>query len=159
MRRFLKGDEGMLSAFELRNRRNPMEYAVINYMANTNGFTLMDTVSYDRKHNEKNGEENRDGSDYNYSWNCGAEGPTRKKKIMGLRKQLLKNAYLLLFLSQGLSVCQAFWGRLENLFVLESQIFPCKELCLLHPKIDELPADRFIEIRAAAEDKGAAGAL
>ena len=54
MRRFLKGDEGMLSAFELRNRRNPMEYAVINYMANTNGFTLMDTVSYDRKHNEKN---------------------------------------------------------------------------------------------------------
>ena len=101
MRRFLKGDEGMLSAFELRNRRNPMEYAVINYMANTNGFTLMDTVSYDRKHNEKNGEENRDGSDYNYSWNCGAEGPTRKKKIVELRKQLLKNAYLLLFLSQG----------------------------------------------------------
>ena len=107
MRRFLKGDEGMLSAFELRNRRNPMEYAVINYMANTNGFTLMDTVSYDRKHNEKNGEENRDGSDYNYSWNCGAEGPTRKKKIVGLRKQLLKNAYLLLFLSQGVPLLMA----------------------------------------------------
>ena len=51
MRRFLKGDEGMLSAFEFRNRRNPAEYAVIDYMANTNGFTLMDTVSYDRKHN------------------------------------------------------------------------------------------------------------
>ena len=50
MRRFLKGDEGMLSAFEFRNRRNPAEYAVIDYMANTNGFTLMDTVSYDRKH-------------------------------------------------------------------------------------------------------------
>ena len=107
MRRFLKGDEGMLSAFEFRNRRNPMEYAVINYMANTNGFTLMDTVSYDRKHNEKNGEENRDGSDYNYSWNCGAEGPTRKKKIVELRKQLLKNAYLLLFLSQGVPLLMA----------------------------------------------------
>jgi isoamylase len=107
MRRFLKGDEGMLSAFEFRNRRNPAEYAVINYMANTNGFTLMDAVSYDRKHNEKNGEENRDGSDYNYSWNCGAEGPTRKKKIMGLRKQLLKNAYLLLFLSQGVPLLMA----------------------------------------------------
>ena len=107
MRRFLKGDEGMLSAFELGNRRNPMEYAVINYMANTNGFTLMDTVSYDRKHNEKNGEENRDGSDYNYSWNCGAEGPTRKKKIVELRKQLLKNAYLLLFLSQGVPLLMA----------------------------------------------------
>jgi len=107
MRRFLKGDEGMLSAFEFRNRRNPAEYAVINYMANTNGFTLMDTVSYDRKHNEKNGEENRDGSDYNYSWNCGAEGPTRKKKIVELRKQLLKNAYLLLFLSQGVPLLMA----------------------------------------------------
>lgn len=107
MRRFLKGDEGMLSAFEFRNRRNPMEYAMINYMANANGFTLMDTVSYDRKHNEKNGEENRDGSDYNYSWNCGAEGPTRKKKIVELRKQLLKNAYLLLFLSQGVPLLMA----------------------------------------------------
>ena len=107
MRRFLKGDEGMLSAFEFRNRRNPAEYAVIDYMANTNGFTLMDTVSYDRKHNEKNGEENRDGSDYNYSWNCGAEGPTRKKKIVELRKQLLKNAYLILFLSQGVPLLMA----------------------------------------------------
>ena len=107
MRRFLKGDEGMLQAFEFRNRRNPAEYAVVNYMANTNGFTLMDAVSYDRKHNEKNGEENRDGSDYNYSWNCGAEGPTRKKKIVELRKQLIKNAYLLLFLSQGVPLLMA----------------------------------------------------
>ena len=74
----------MLQAFEFRSRRNPAECAVVNYMANTNGFTLMDAVSYDRKHNEKNGEENRDGSDYNYSWNCGAEGPTRKKKIVEL---------------------------------------------------------------------------
>ena len=107
MRRFLKGDEGMLQAFEFRSRRNPAEYAVVNYMANTNGFTLMDAVSYDRKHNEKNGEENRDGSDYNYSWNCGAEGPTRKKKIVELRKQLIKNAYLLLFLSQGVPLLMA----------------------------------------------------
>ena len=107
MRRFLKGDEGMLSAFELRNRRNPMEYAVINYMANTNGFTLMDTVSYDRKHNEKNGEENRDGSDYNYSWNCGAEGHVRKKKIQELRSRQLRNAMLLLFLSQGTPLIMA----------------------------------------------------
>ena len=107
MRRFLKGDEGMLRAFEFRSRRNPAEYAVVNYMANTNGFTLMDAVSYDRKHNEKNGEENRDGSDYNYSWNCGAEGPTRKKKIVELRKQLIKNAYLLLFLSQGVPLLMA----------------------------------------------------
>ena len=101
MRRFLKGDEGMIQEFMYRARRNPADFAVINYMANTNGFSLMDLVSYDRKHNEENGEENRDGSDYNYSWNCGEEGPSRKKKIAALRKKQLKNALLLLFLSQG----------------------------------------------------------
>lgn len=101
MRRFLKGDEEMMNALSFRNRRNPSDYAVINYMANTNGFTMMDMVSYDRKHNEKNGEDNRDGNDYNYSWNCGAEGPSRKKKIVQLRRKQLRNAFLLLFLSQG----------------------------------------------------------
>lgn len=107
MRRFLKGDEGMLSAFEFRSRRNPADYAVINYMANTNGFTMMDTVTYDRKHNEANGEENRDGSDYNFSWNCGVEGPTRKKKASALRRQQLRNAFALLFLSQGVPLILA----------------------------------------------------
>ncbi len=84
MRRLLKGDEDMMNALAFHARRNPAACGVVNYMANTNGFTMMDMVSYDRKHNEKNGEENRDGSDYNYSWNCGAEGPTRKKKILKL---------------------------------------------------------------------------
>ena len=101
MRRVLKGDEGMVQALAWHIRRNPADHAVINYMANTNGFTMADMVSYDRKHNENNGEENRDGSDYNYSWNCGEEGATKKKKIKKLRWQQLKNAYLLLFLSQG----------------------------------------------------------
>lgn len=101
MRRFLKGDEGMVSALEFHTRHNPAEYGVVNSMANTNGFTMADMVSYDRKHNERNGEENRDGNDYNYSWNCGAEGPTRKKKITELRRRQLCNAFLLLFLSQG----------------------------------------------------------
>ena len=58
-------------------------------------------VSYEQKHNEANGENNRDGSDTNCTWNCGAEGPTRKKKVLAMRKQQLKNAYLLLLLSQG----------------------------------------------------------
>lgn len=101
MRRFLKGDEGMLNSLAFRSRRNPADFGVINYMANTNGMTMMDMVSYDRKHNEDNGEENRDGNDCNFSWNCGEEGPTRKRKIKELRKRQLCNAFLLLFLSQG----------------------------------------------------------
>ena len=81
MRRALKGDEEQMSSLIYRNRRNPAETGVLNFMAGTNGFTMMDMVSYDQKHNEANGENNRDGSDYNYSWNCGAEGHVRKKKI------------------------------------------------------------------------------
>lgn len=101
MRRYLKGDEDMLNALVNRTKRNPSAFGVVNYMANTNGFTLMDMVSYDRKHNEANGENNQDGCDYNYSWNCGVEGPTRKKKVVQMRRKLLRNAFLLTFLSQG----------------------------------------------------------
>lgn len=107
MRRFLKGDEGMVRSLEFRTRRNPLDFGVVNYMANNNGFTMMDMVSYDRKHNEKNGEDNRDGNDYNHSWNCGVEGPTRKKKIVDLRKRQLCNAWLLLLLSQGMPLIYA----------------------------------------------------
>ena len=101
MRRFLKGDEGMLQAFEFRNRRNPAEYAVVNYMANTNGFTLMDAVSYDRKHNEKNGWNNTDGDNNGHSWNCGAEGETDDPNVNGLRRRLIKNAFAALLCSRG----------------------------------------------------------
>ena len=90
MRSFLKGDEGMLNQVALHVKDNPDTVASINYMANTNGFTLLDMVSYDHKHNEDNGEENHDGTDYNQSWNCGAEGPVRKKKILALRNARLK---------------------------------------------------------------------
>lgn len=100
-RRFLKGDEGELAAFIWRARRNPERCGVMNYLAGHNGFTLMDAVSYDEKHNEANGEKNRDGTDYNYSWNCGEEGPSRKKKTVALRSRQLRNAFLLLLLSQG----------------------------------------------------------
>ncbi len=107
MRRALKGDEEQMSSLIYRNRRNPPEFGVLNFMAGTNGFTMMDMVSYDQKHNEANGENNRDGSDYNYSWNCGAEGPVRKKKIQELRARQLRNAMLMLFLSQGTPVLLA----------------------------------------------------
>lgn len=100
-RRFLKGDEGQLAAMTGRARHNPARNGVINYMANHNGFTLMDLVSYDEKHNEANGEANRDGSNINYSWNCGEEGPSRKKRLLKLRGRQLRNAFTILLLSQG----------------------------------------------------------
>lgn len=73
MRRFLKGDEDQVNSFLYYNKENPATHGVIHYMANHDGFTLADMVSYDYRHNEKNGEENRDGSGSNYSWNCGIE--------------------------------------------------------------------------------------
>lgn len=100
-RRFLKGDEAQLQEFTWRVRRNPEKCGVMNYLANHNGFTMMDMVSYDEKHNEANGEDNRDGTDYNCSWNCGEEGPSRKKKVVQLRLKQLRNAFVFLFLSQG----------------------------------------------------------
>lgn len=101
MRRVLKGDEDQMNNLIFRSKRNPREWGVINYMANTNGFTMMDMVSYEMKHNEANGEGNQDGNSYNYTWNCGVEGATRRKKILELRKKQIRNAWLLLFLSQG----------------------------------------------------------
>lgn len=101
MRRFLKGDEGMLQAVTQRMRCNPRQKGVINYLTDYAGFTMMDMVSFDRKHNEDNGEDNRDGSDRNYSWNCGVEGPSRRKQILALRCRQLRNAFTLLMLSQG----------------------------------------------------------
>lgn len=101
VRRYLKSDEEQVSKFLYRNKRNPLKHAVINYITNTNGFTLMDLVSYDIKHNEANGENNADGTEYNYSWNCGFEGKTRRKKILNLRKSQIKNAFVFLILSQG----------------------------------------------------------
>ncbi len=59
----------------------PKDHARIDYTANVSGFSLMDVFSYDQKHNEQNGEHDSDGTDYNYSWNCGEEGPSRKKRI------------------------------------------------------------------------------
>ncbi len=106
-RRFLKGDEGQVGAFVENFRRNPDEIGVVNTMANTNGFTLMDSVSYTWKHNEENGENNADGPDFNYTWNCGAEGKTRKKPVINLRNRQIRNALCYLFLAQGIPMLQA----------------------------------------------------
>lgn len=101
-RRLLKGDEDALRSFAEKTRRNPDSIGVVNYMANHNGFTMMDMVSYDEKHNEANGENNRDGSNYNYSWNCGVEGPSKKKVITQLRNRQLRNAFAMLMFAQGI---------------------------------------------------------
>ena len=100
MRRFLKGDEGMIwdVICQLKNQ----DTQLYNYIASHNGFTLCDVVSYDGKHNEANGENNLDGPDYNYSWNCGAEGNSRKKAVNELRKNQIFNAFCLLLFAQGM---------------------------------------------------------
>jgi glycogen operon protein len=75
--------------------------ASINFITAHDGFTLNDLVSYNEKHNEANGEENRDGQDHNLSWNCGAEGPTDDPAIVQLRERQKRNFLASLFLSQG----------------------------------------------------------
>ena len=101
-RRLLKGDGGQLGVFARLSRKNPSKCGVVNYISNHNGFTLADLVSYDEKHNETNGEENRDGADCNYSWNCGEEGPSCSPRIRKLRLRQSKNALAMVLLSQGI---------------------------------------------------------
>lgn len=107
MRKFLKSDEDMLRSFTNHQLENPSEYGVVNFVTNYYGFSLMDLVSYDRKHNEANGEDNRDGTDYNFSWNCGYEGKCRKKNINNLRKKQIFNILTFLYLSAGIPMIMA----------------------------------------------------
>ena len=106
-RAFLKGDEGQLGSFADHVRRNRTTHEFVNYMANVNGFTLADAVSYDWKHNEKNGEDNEDGPAVNASWNCGAEGRTKKASVLALRRKQEENALSYVFLSQGVPLLYA----------------------------------------------------
>lgn len=107
IRRFLKGDGGQVWEAAERIQGSPDMYgergtrASINFVTCHDGFTLMDLYSYDRKHNIANGEDNFDGHNDNHSWNCGVEGPTDDLEILALRRQMIKNAVAVLFLSQG----------------------------------------------------------
>lgn len=106
-RKFLKGDLGQVEEMSHRFSGSPDLYfsrgptASINFITCHDGFTLADLVSYNDKHNEANGEDNRDGANDNHSWNCGAEGPTDDPAILALRRRQMKNALAMLFLSQG----------------------------------------------------------
>ena len=82
-------------------------YASINFVTAHDGFTLEDLVSYDQKHNEANLESNRDGSDNNRSWNCGAEGPTDNPAIASLREKQKRNLLATLLFSQGVPMLVA----------------------------------------------------
>lgn len=101
IRKFLKGDAGMINRFLYLCKENPVDKGIVNYIAKQDGFRLYDLVSYDKKNNGENGENNQDGNDYNYSWNCGIEGKTRKKGVLGLRMRQMKNAMIFIMLSQG----------------------------------------------------------
>ncbi len=99
MRRFLKGDEGMIPGVRFWLRHVPVHS--FNFITTHSGFTLYDLVSYNAKHNEENLEENRDGIDENFSWNCGEEGETEAEEVKMLRKRQMYNALILLLLSEG----------------------------------------------------------
>ena len=108
MRRFLKGDYGMVDAMVQRLQGSPDLYqwrgtnASVNFTTAHDGFTLMDMVSYNEKHNESNGEGNNDGGDDNESWNCGWEGTTDDVEINRLRRKQVKNAAAMLLVSHGM---------------------------------------------------------
>jgi glycogen operon protein len=109
VRRFIRGDEGMVRSLAARLVGSPDLYAdpgrqphrSINFVTCHDGFTLNDLVSYNEKHNEINGEENQDGLNANYSWNCGVEGPTDDPAVERLRLRQIKNFLAVLFVSQG----------------------------------------------------------
>ncbi|MCX5785523.1 MAG: glycogen debranching protein GlgX [Elusimicrobia bacterium] len=108
-RKFLKGEPGLAGAMSQRLQGSPDLYqwqnrgtrASINFITAHDGFTLMDMVSYDGKHNEANGENNSDGSNDNYSWNCGWEGPSTDPGVNSLRVKQIKNALAMLLVSRG----------------------------------------------------------
>jgi isoamylase len=109
VRAFVKGDRGLVPAITQRFLGSPDIYghkhrepgASINFVTCHDGFTLNDLVSYDTKHNESNGEGNRDGNDQNLSWNCGVEGPTDDPAIERLRRQQVKNFLVFDLLALG----------------------------------------------------------
>jgi isoamylase len=107
LRRFIKGEEGLLGEIANRFQGSPDLYwyrgptASLNFITCHDGFTLRDMVSYNDKHNEANGERNSDGANDNNSWNCGWEGETDDPGVNALRERQMRNAGTILFLSRG----------------------------------------------------------
>ncbi len=115
VRRFWRGDPGMVAdlatrlcgSADLYEASGRLPRHSVNFVTCHDGFTLWDLVSYNHKHNEANGEGNRDGSDANWSWNCGVEGPTDDPAVLGLRRRQARNLLATLLLSQGVPMLLA----------------------------------------------------
>src|SRR5207244_7262266 len=115
VRKFWRGDPDtvgnlatrMCGSADLYQSSGRLPTHSINFITCHDGFTLNDLVSYEQKHNLANGENNRDGSDANYSWNCGVEGPTDDQRILRLRRRQAKNLIATLLLSQGVPMLLA----------------------------------------------------
>ncbi len=124
VRRYWKGDDGQVAELgyrltgssDLYQRDSRHPTASINFITAHDGFTLQDLVSYNHKHNEANGEENRDGSNDNHSWNHGAEGPTCDAGVVQLRERQKRNFIATLLLSQGVPMicCGDETGRTQG---------------------------------------------
>ncbi|HVY14127.1 MAG TPA: glycogen debranching protein GlgX [Rhodopila sp.] len=124
MRAWWKGDPGKQAEMATRlaasadcfARRGRKPWASVNFITAHDGFTLHDLVSYNDKHNEANGEDNRDGHSDNYSWNCGVEGPTDDPEVIALRERQKRNLLASLLLAQGTPMLLAGdeFGRTQN---------------------------------------------
>jgi isoamylase len=124
VRRFWTGESGLIGELATRlmgssdvfarTGRGPL--ASINFVTAHDGFTLKDLVSYARKHNGGNGEDNKDGTDNNFSWNCGAEGPSDDPVVLALRRRQTRNLLTTLVLSQGIPMLNGGdeFGRSQN---------------------------------------------
>jgi len=136
VRSFFRGEEGLVTRIADRLLGSPELYAdeereaeqSVNFVTCHDGFTLNDLVSYDRKHNEANGEDNRDGTDDNRSWNCGAEGPSEDPAVEKLRNRQVKNFLAVTMLSLGLpmilmgdEVRRSQWGN-NNVYCQDNEV-------------------------------------
>ncbi|MGL4553927.1 MAG: glycogen debranching protein GlgX [Gemmataceae bacterium] len=115
VRRFWRGEPGLTGnlatrlagSSDLYERAGRRPMSSINFVTCHDGFTLWDLVSYDRKHNRANGEDERDGSNDNHSWNCGVEGETLNERVLTLRRRQARNQFATLMLSQGVPMMLA----------------------------------------------------
>ena len=109
IRAYVKGDENKIDDFarnllgsgDIFDRRGRRPWASVNFITAHDGFTLADLYAYNEKHNEANGEDNRDGHNENLSWNCGVEGPTDDAEVLELRDRMRRFAMTMLVVSQG----------------------------------------------------------